>query len=521
MQSRRTALVNVLLVAAIALSGLLVNVPTGTGNRAQDGASVLNSGAAAKGKHHQRERKQKDRKRDRKSSQHNRRTENTPSEITPTARQKDWKDHCDDEKLVRLYQNELCTHGGDSKSQFTLDNDKTESVSAAAESAGFTCDDDGPTVGRVQVLYVHGTNQLALDENSSLRPHILQSLADADLIFQMSALETGSARNIRFVQEGPDRGCLPTILDVELTTPTVGAFGPMITQLGNKGYKAFNRIYLSFTPAEGNGCGIGTIFGDDQLILTNMNNVGPSYSRVYGANDPSGGQWGCWSGTVAAHELMHNLGGVQDSAPNTSLGYHCIDEWDVMCYRDSPNYPQMHYVCQPDTLDDTELDCRHDDYYNTNPAPGSYLDRCWNPANNQFLIGADALPSEASACIPSSPSDFSSPTVSVTVPSSSGPQRDVGLSATASDNVGVASVAFGVCLGSSCDWNSAQSLGEVGSAPYMVSWRTPKKGTFTFLAQAVDSSGNTGTSSPASLRVKAKNKKSKHKKGGHKGNGKH
>jgi hypothetical protein len=50
-----------------------------------------------------------------------------------------------------------------------------------------------------------------------------------------------------------------------------------------------------------------------------------------------------------------------------------------------------------------------------------------------------------------------------------------------------------------------------------VSWKAPKRGTFTFLAQATDSSGNTGLSAPATLRVNAKTKSSKHKGGGHKG----
>jgi hypothetical protein len=53
----------------------------------------------------------------------------------------------------------------------------------------------------------------------------------------------------------------------------------------------------------------------------------------------------------------------------------------------------MQIVCpggQP--VDNTKLDCNHDDYFNTNPAPGSYLATHWNPANNQFLTNALPLP---------------------------------------------------------------------------------------------------------------------------------
>ena len=86
---------------------------------------------------------------------------------------------------------------------------------------------------------------------------------------------------------------------------------------------------------------------------------------------------------------MHNLGGVQLSAPNTSGAFHCIDEYDVMCYQDSPQTTTRE-DCPNQARDTTRFDCNHNDYYHTNPAPGSYLATFWNPAGNQFLIGAAA-----------------------------------------------------------------------------------------------------------------------------------
>jgi hypothetical protein len=94
---------------------------------------------------------------------------------------------------------------------------------------------------------------------------------------------------------------------------------------------------------------------------------------------------GCWNSEAAAHELMHNFGGVQPTAPHATPSFHCYDEYDRMCYRDGSGMA-MQYLCP--SSHDALFDCNHDDYFNTNPAPDNYLAAHWNTANNLFLIGA-------------------------------------------------------------------------------------------------------------------------------------
>ena len=116
----------------------------------------------------------------------------------------------------------------------------------------------------------------------------------------------------------------------------------MSAALAAQGYNSATRKYLLFADAT-SYCGIGNIRGDDDALASaNANDGGPGYARV---------DAGCWGGSVAAHELMHNLGGVQMSAPNASGGWHCTDEYDRMCYSDEPLNPPMSFVCTPNVPD--------------------------------------------------------------------------------------------------------------------------------------------------------------------------
>jgi hypothetical protein len=168
-------------------------------------------------------------------------------------------------------------------------------------------------------------------------------------------------------------------------------------------------------------CGIGTFAGDEQASSANRSNGGPSYGRS---------DSGCWTSGVAAHELGHNLGAVNNSAPNSSKAGHCLDEYDVMCYNDSGG--RLTTVGCAAKAHDLRLDCNHDDYFNTNPSPGSYLSKHWNVADSQFLLNTEGIttpdptPSASPSPSPSvSPSAAPSPSTSPT----KSPAPDDGLKA--------------------------------------------------------------------------------------------
>ncbi|GHF67398.1 hypothetical protein GCM10010218_56100 [Streptomyces mashuensis] len=276
---------------------------------------------------------------------------------------------------------------------------------AAPAGQAVQCDGDGSTGNRVQVVYVHGPGN---DRYAQYLPSFRAWAADADTIYFASAQETGGVRHIRFVT-GAD--CTPTVINVEVPDQALAEFGAMNTALAAKGFDRRDRKYMVFADAKVY-CGIGTFNGDERPDSSNLSNFGPSYGRT---------DAGCWGGSTAAHELGHNLGAVNNSAPNSSRAAHCTDEWDVMCYSDAPYYPAMRTVC-PERGHDERLDCRHDDYYNTSPSPGSYLATHWNVADNQFLMKGNGTGPDTGP----SPSPTPRPTGSTGPTPSTGPVPVVG-----------------------------------------------------------------------------------------------
>ncbi|WP_052707272.1 RICIN domain-containing protein [Streptomyces rubellomurinus] len=240
---------------------------------------------------------------------------------------------------------------------------------AAPAGSGLICEGDGRSGNRVQVVYVHTPGN---DRYAQYLASFKKWAVDVDVIYNASAAETGGERHVRFVTE-PD--CSASVLNVQISDAEAADFNASNRALAAQGFDRKDRKYMMFTDAKVY-CGIGTFAGDERPGQDNLSNFGPSYGRT---------DAGCWGGTTAAHELGHNLGAVNNSAPNSSKAGHCVDEWDIMCYSDAPYYPQMRTVC-PDRAHDDRLDCNHDDYYNTDPKPGSYLATHWNVANNRFLV---------------------------------------------------------------------------------------------------------------------------------------
>ncbi len=290
--------------------------------------------------------------------------------------------------------NGACTHGPDPAPQDAAPADARRAVGDLQALAGpstadaTTCVGDGTSGNRVQAVYAYTADQP--DRSASIVPLVRQWAAAMDEVYNESAKETGGTRRIRFVTEGsPTGACRLSVLVVPMSATGDDSFGQTMTELRNAGHTSIARRYLVWMDSDADHgadiCGIGEVYGNhDTPGQDNPNNGGanPGYYGLVSRIDQQ--CWGIANQSIEAHELGHNLGAVQSTAPHASGFLHCVDEWDIMCYEDGPGVV-METVCSS-ASHDNRLDCNHDDYFHTNPPAGSYLATHWNIARNNFLL---------------------------------------------------------------------------------------------------------------------------------------
>ena len=311
-----------------------------------------------------------------------------------------------------------CTHGPDAAPD-GLD----VRVARAPETAGETalrpepvtapaCTGDGSTGPRVQLVYANITGRT--DRYASFAASFQTWAAAMDGVFDRSAAETGGSRRIKFAH---DANCTPTVARTTLSVAAGNDFQTTVDELTAKGFNRNDRKYMVWVDANVY-CGIGEVYSDDRAGQNNYNNVYSLISRV------DNGCWGVVGQSVEAHELMHNLGGVQESAPNATTYNHCTDESDRMCYADGSGEPMVQKCVSGH---ENTFDCNHDDYFSTAPSTGSYLATHWNAANSVWLSAGPAA-----ATVPGAPTNVTAipgeGTVSLTwtAPASDGGQPVTG-----------------------------------------------------------------------------------------------
>ena len=288
-----------------------------------------------------------------------------------------------------------CTHGPDPAPP-GLDVREHQSVaelrartfgSTARASAAEDVEEEIPCIGdgvngrRVKVIYARAAG--VPDRFAPVRDLIEVYAARASRVIDESAAQTGGSRKVRFVTT-PSPGCELDIDSVTLSDASVEDFMTTIYELRLAGYTDSDRKYLVFMDAT-RICGIAEFEDDEAPGPENVSNGGLGRPGMFARVDSN-----CWPvDYAAAHELVHTFGGVQDGAPHSTGGGHCYDWWDAMCQEEGLSSPRQ-FLCPQ--AEKRLLDCGDDDYFNTDPPPGSYLARHWNVADSAFLTGPTPAP---------------------------------------------------------------------------------------------------------------------------------
>ncbi len=257
---------------------------------------------------------------------------------------------------------------------------------------GIACVGDGTSGYRVEAIYV---TPAGTDRYADVAPLIQTSYAPfVEWQYRTSAAETGGEVHVPFVTASDGTSCTVVVHHEVLSATSDDSFSNTISELKARGYTRTDRRYMVWMDSNVL-CGIGQIYRDSQSGQANANN---GYYTAFARADA-----GCW-GYAEAHEIMHNLGGVQPDAPHGTPNFHCWDENDEMCYDDDGSGPVvMQSICP--TRDGRIFDCNHDDYFLAGtPAAGTYLSTHWNTYNSRFLVrGALGAPTNVAPVVDAGP----------------------------------------------------------------------------------------------------------------------
>lgn len=226
-----------------------------------------------------------------------------------------------------------------------------------------------------QLVYARASDDA--DQYASRVANIRDLTERANGLINDAAVYTGGYADLRIKCVGGETEVLNVVLPTGLCCDDFSSIAGDLYGLGYNDPNVHYQIFYDETGVHPTFGGQATGWGDDSLSPSNCNNggCGPAYSILYGQT----GAYQTW-----LHELGHNLGAVQNSAPHGTGAFHCYDGYDTMCYNDGGPNGHLYsgtYCAQQ------VWDCNKDDYFHRSPTAGSYLATHWNIGNaiNRYL----------------------------------------------------------------------------------------------------------------------------------------
>jgi hypothetical protein len=234
---------------------------------------------------------------------------------------------------------------------------------------------------------------------------------DVSNVREWVAAASGGVKTVRF-DTGND--CGPEYLDITVVRlPQIRASylaspsrAEMVANSVQTALAAISGTYDLLVYADdlyaGDGVtGSGMLAMDDRHGIYNDSNSGGATAMIWGDGSAA---FGDETKTTLLHEITHNMGGVQDSAPHSTLAGHCFEMWDVMCYPDGgPRGQEADLFLSCSNGFPLPYECGSDDYFNPTPAPGSYLAANWNVYDSVFLCPVASCVASSAGTPPTDP----------------------------------------------------------------------------------------------------------------------
>ncbi len=268
----------------------------------------------------------------------------------------------------------IMTHGGDARST----NGTTTSTYAATSTRSPRCAPSGAP--RMVVLYAYLSGRR--NRVDYFRGTIRTIIRKNNYVLNQESRESGGPTADLKVM--CNRYGSIAVRSLRVTGNT---FQAVMSAASGAGYKRSGEKYNIFIDYSNLPySGVATFCSDDRRAWDNCSNFGPSYAMT---------TYGYWR-TTSLHETAHTMGGVQQSAPDSSGATHCDGHphssannpyaGDALCYQDGGYRWDGYDACREEEAR-LHFDRCHNDYFDSREEPGEYLATHWNIGwrGNRFI----------------------------------------------------------------------------------------------------------------------------------------
>lgn len=253
----------------------------------------------------------------------------------------------------------LFTHGPDAVPSGPL------ALQALAPGRNPPCIDDPDRDDHAHFIYAHPFDKP--NRGAALTPALRGLIREANGLLYREGAEFGAPVQYRFLCDADEQPTI-SIVTIPLASGT-GAYTELTSVLKAMGFvNGHAKYWVWYDDPSACPCGgIASAPLDPDRSPANSANTGGLFGVTYGY----------MYSLIPMHENGHNLGVVNNAAPDSSGAAHCNDGYDIMCYSDGgPTSAYATTAC----IDRFHFDCGHDTYFHPDPPANTFVANRWQIA---------------------------------------------------------------------------------------------------------------------------------------------